>query len=69
MEKDGPGFLEAAWSPDGTEIAFVGGGGYYGSWIGIIRPDGSGHRRIARHCAGRDPHWSPDGRRIVFNDP
>lgn len=69
MEKDGRGSLEAAWSPDGTEIAFTAGGGYYGSWIGVVRPDGSGYRRIARHCSGRDPHWSPDGRQIVFNDP
>jgi len=29
-----------------------------------VRPDGSGLRRIA---AGRDPQWSPDGSRIVFD--
>lgn len=69
IEGEGSNFLEPSWSPDGKEIAFPAIGGYNEHWIGVIHPDGSGYRRIARHCSGRDPQWSPDGRRIVFNDP
>lgn len=61
-------YQHAAWSPDGTGITFSAIGGYYGSWIGIVRPDGSGLRRIARHCDGTNPVWSPDGKKIAFND-
>jgi dipeptidyl aminopeptidase/acylaminoacyl peptidase len=62
---------EAAWSPDGTAIAFtlrrgadLGGGPYGTSEIYVTAADGSGvPRRLAR---GYDPHWSPDGSLVVF---
>lgn len=51
-----------AWSPDGRLIA-------YSSMRGlkVIRPDGSGERRIARFRDARELDWSPDGSRIAFN--
>lgn len=50
---------DPAWSIKG-KIAFVhSDGGIY-----IIRPDGSGLRRVVRR--GTEPDWSPDGRFIVY---
>ncbi|HEX2433207.1 MAG TPA: hypothetical protein VHI55_04570 [Gaiellaceae bacterium] len=51
------------WSPNGQLIAFVssrGGGGIY-----VIRPDGSGLRRLLRGYAS-DVDWSPNGRMLAF---
>jgi TolB protein len=65
---------EPAWSPDGTEVAFVqlhqtGPRGRQSSneEIYVMRADGGGVRRLTRR-AGEDlsPSWSPDGSRIVF---
>jgi Tol biopolymer transport system component len=68
---------EPDWSPDGQWIAFVrackpppGGGIEHWSDIWLIRPDGSGLRRLThadrRAWAAHSPAWSPDGKRIVF---
>ena len=35
----------------------------------VIRPDGTGVRRLADGVAGFAPKWSPDGRRLVFTAP
>ena len=51
----------AAWSPDGTHIAF----GWDRS-IWVIRSDGSG---IAKVSDGYGASWSPDGSRIAFDLP
>ncbi|MGH2932698.1 MAG: TolB family protein [Gaiellaceae bacterium] len=51
------------WSPDGRLIAFASsreGGGIY-----VVRPDGSGMRRLHPGPAS-NLDWSPDGRRIAF---
>jgi WD40 repeat protein len=52
---------QAAWSPDGTRIAFAGRRG------GILVADAAGRhlRRITR--TGHAPAWSPDGTRIVLS--
>lgn len=63
--------MEPAWSPDATEIAFVGapGGQAHGIWA--VRPDGTGLRQVAVLPAGfgADLAWSPapapDGRTKV----
>ena len=65
------GSEDPSWSPTGRLIVFSRGHqdsadlGPAGIWV--IRPDGSGLRRIAR---GRywDPAWSTDGSRIVFSN-
>ena len=47
------------WSPRGDLIA-IGGFGLY-----VIRPDGTGLRRLAGNTAGLGS-WSPDGTRLLF---
>jgi TolB protein len=48
-------------------IAFVtwADGGAQG--IAVIRPDGSGSRKLTRDRRDRSPAWSPDGRRLAFD--
>jgi TolB protein len=61
--RDGP----VAWSPDGALIAWARRGDE--TTIDAVRPDGSGHRVLAR-LGGRVEvsglNWSPDGRRIAL---
>jgi Tol biopolymer transport system component len=61
----------AAWSPTGGRIAYVketpGRGNSADRWdLMLVRPDGSGQRRIARIVYGTSPVWFPDGRRIAI---
>jgi Tol biopolymer transport system component len=57
---------QLAWSPDGTQIAFI--SERDGNWeLFVMSADGSGQRRLTRNTV-RDSHavWSPDSRRIAF---
>jgi TolB protein len=60
----------AAWSPDGTELAFMGQTpeGTDNYEIYVVNADGSGLRRLT-NSPGPDgwPAWSPDGERILFS--
>lgn len=51
------------WSPDGRWIAFSP-DRIYGGGIFLIRPDGSGLRRVTD--TGSWPVWWPDGKRIAY---
>jgi TolB protein len=63
--------LAPAWSPDGTELAYVSLLRRTVGEIWIMRADGSGRHRVYRSdcCEGRwsPPAWSPDGRYVAFN--
>ena len=58
-----PGVLHPAWSPDGTQIAFVIRVGLYEQAIQTVTPDGRDRARVA---SGYAPAWAPDGHRIAF---
>jgi TolB protein len=61
----------AAWSPDGSTIAFGAGAAFSNhatpAQIAIMKADGSGFRTItSQHANAAFPSWSPDGKRIVY---
>ena len=63
--------FQPVWSPNGKEIAFVRSNTSAPSnesAIEVMNADGSNLRRLTplKFDAG-DPHWSPDGKRILFN--
>ena len=78
------GASDPDWSPDGSRIVFNSQGGH-SPFVYVVRPDGSGLRRITRRTrvfslnpsdppvalvAQFQPSWSPDGRQILFtNEP
>jgi Tol biopolymer transport system component len=56
---------EAAWSPDGSRIAFLSlEGCSHCTRVYVIAPDGTGRIEVADQ--GRRPAWSPDGSRIAL---
>ena len=57
--------FDPTWSPDGRWIAFGGNTSGKQFDIYVVRPDGTGLRRLTRNRAGV-PAWSPDGSRIAF---
>ena len=60
---------EAAWSPDGSRIAFSKSDGRLGAEIFLIDADGTNLRRLSPEGAyDASPTWSPDGARIAFEN-
>jgi Tol biopolymer transport system component len=55
------------WSPDGSLIACVAPAKDVGPEIYVIRPDGTGLRRITTLGGVSEPDWSPDGSTILFS--
>ena len=62
---------DAAWSPDGAQVAFV--LGRRDSWrytgdgdLYVMDADGSGVHRITRGIGVTSPTWSPDGTHLAF---
>jgi WD40 repeat protein len=53
------------FSPDGSLVAYEGIGRDYSGGLFVMRPDGSGKRRLCRCAADFGVAWSPDGRRIA----
>ena len=58
-------YATPVWSPRGDLIAFtkISGGSFA---IGVMRPDGSGERLLARGFLVESPTWSPNGRVLMF---
>ena len=52
----------AAWSPDGSQIAYA-----RGSGVWVMNADGSGQRMVPYTEAVLGLAWSPDGTQIVFS--
>jgi Tol biopolymer transport system component len=55
--------VDPAWSPDGSEFAFVN-----GVELALARRDGTLVRTFATLGQPSHPSWSPDGSRIAFSD-
>jgi uncharacterized repeat protein (TIGR01451 family) len=64
--------VDAAWSPDGTSIAFARATAHFDVWV--MEADGSGATNLTPSAndgngnAGTEPAWSPDGTRIAYTD-
>lgn len=63
--------LRPSWSPDGSLIAFRGGVEIDQQALYVMRPDGSGVRRLSQAARAVEPFcgfpWTPDGRAIAFS--
>jgi Tol biopolymer transport system component len=56
------------WSPAGSEFAFNSESSSGPSRIYVIRPDGSGKRRLSSlRLDATSPAWSPNGRRLAYS--
>ena len=67
-------FKQAAWSPDGTRIAYILGNSsvrpwsYYPYAVWAMNADGTGQTKLTKgKMRGSWPTWSPDGTQIAFS--
>ena len=62
-----PWSSQAAWSPDGAQIAFSSEADHVpNNELYVVNVDGGGLRRLTRNGEVFNPAWSPDGRWIAF---
>ena len=59
-------YATPVWSPRGDYIAFTKFGAGGGFTIGVMRPDGSGERSLARGFLVEGPTWAPNGRVLMY---
>ena len=59
----------AAWSPDGTTIAFVRGTSDSAGRLYTVHPDGSALAAMATSAHATAPAWSPDALTLAFASP
>lgn len=59
----------ARFSPDGRWIAYTNGSLTRFRAVHVMRPDGTGDRRVVSRNGGRTLAWTPDGRALVFDEP
>jgi hypothetical protein len=64
-----PGFVgEFEYSPDGANIAYVLHNNNVGGELWVMKPDGSGQRRLAMNSwSNLEFAWSPDGTQIAYH--
>ena len=72
QDRGGRSFGQPAWSPDGSQIAYVDGASVSSTVsfrfgrLTVVDVDGSGARRVTDGRVDADPDWSPNGREIAF---
>jgi len=69
LTSGGPGRDEAAWSPDGSRIAFIGASTTGHPEVFVMNADGSAQTQLttSTNFGGvHAPTWSPDGTQIAF---
>jgi Tol biopolymer transport system component len=59
----------ARYSPGGDWIAYTNRNLTHFRAVHLVRPDGSGDRRLFRRNGGTALAWTPDGRSLVFDQP
>jgi Tol biopolymer transport system component len=63
--EDWPHCSGPAWSPDGQSLAFAA-RWEVGNGVFIVRPEGGKPVKVYDQQGACEPHWAPDGKRLVY---